>query len=185
MLVRHADAAADAAACARIYVPFVRDTAVSLEEEPPGTAELERRIEQTSARYPWLVAEHEGYLAGFAYASAHRQRASYRWASDVSVYVDPAHQRRGVASSLYRELFAALRRQKLLIACAGITLPNEGSVALHESLGFGLVGIYRRSGYKRGAWRDVGWWQLALAPQEGEPPEPHTAAGPDGVAGSA
>lgn len=180
MLIRpaDADAEADAAACARIYGPFVRETAVSLEEDPPDAEELARRIDATSSRFPWLVAERDGAIAGFAYASAHRQRASYRWAADVSVYVDSAHQRQGVGSSLYRELLASLRAQRLVIACAGITLPNAPSVALHESLGFELVGVYPRIGYKCGAWQDVGWWQLVLAPQDGEPHEPRPPVQP-------
>ena len=163
MLIRPADPHRDAAACAAIYAPFVSDTPVSLEEEPPDTAELERRIASITASFPWLVAEDGGAAAAFAYASQHRPRASYRWAADVSVYVSPTHHRRGIGSALYRELLALIRAQGYRMACAGITVPNDASVRLHESLGFELVGIYRAIGYKLGAWRDVGWWQLPLA----------------------
>src|SRR5207248_8841347 len=101
----------------------------------------------------------------------HRERAAYRWAADVSVYVDPKRHRRGYGRALYRDLLALLAAQGLYIACAGVTLPNEASVALHESLGFAPVGIYRRIGYKLGAWWDVGWWQLSLRePDGGAPP---------------
>ncbi len=170
MLIRRADADRDGGQCARIYAPFVVETVVSLEESAPDSAELSRRIAVGSVSHPWLVAESDGGLAGFAYASRHRERASYRWAADVSVYVDPLHHRQGVASALYRELLQRLRGQGIYVACAGITVPNQASVALHESLGFTMVGVYPRIGYKHGAWRDVGWWQLGLAAQRDEPP---------------
>jgi phosphinothricin acetyltransferase len=174
MQIRLADAVRDAAACTAIYGPFVRDTVVTLEEQTPSVEEFEQRIELTCATHPWLIAEVDGAVAGFAYGAPHRPRASYRWAADVSVYVDPRCQRRGVGRSLYRDLFPRLVAQGLVIACAGITLPNPASVSLHESFGFQPVGVYRRIGFKRGAWRDVGWWQLALSPQDGNapPPEP-------------
>lgn len=171
-MLRPADAARDAAACAAIYAPYVRDGAVSFEQDAPDASEMARRIAQVSATHPWLVAEVEGAVAGFAYASPHRARAAYRWAVDVAVYVDAAHQRRSVGRQLYEELFALLRRQRFQIACAGITLPNDASVGLHEALGFKPVGVYRGIGYKAGAWRDVGWWQLRLVPAAGEPAEP-------------
>jgi len=173
MLVRHADAAADAAACAAVYAPLVRDTVISLEELPPSRTEMEARIQRISRTHPWLVAEDAGALAGFAYASPHRERAAYRWAADVSVYLDPAHHRRGIGSTLYRTLFELLVRQGVQVVCAGVTLPNEPSVALHEALGFKPIGIYRRIGFKAGAWWDVGWWQLELVSTDaGPPPEP-------------
>jgi L-amino acid N-acyltransferase YncA len=173
MLIRHADPARDGAACAAIYAPFVRDTAISLEEVPPSVTEMAQRIERVSLTHQWLVAEDAGTVVGFAYATPHRERVSYRWAADVSVYVDVGHHRRGIGRTLYRELFGLLIRQGLCVACAGVTLPNEASIALHESFGFQPVGIYRRIGWKAGAWRDVGWWQLALvAPDPGVPAEP-------------
>jgi phosphinothricin acetyltransferase len=159
------------AACAAIYGEYVRDTVISLEVEPPDAAEMTHRIEKISRTHPWLVAEDEhGRVVGYAYGSPHRERASYRWAADVSVYIEPGSQRRGIGRALYGALFDMLRDQRLVIACAGITLPNEASVALHESFGFVLVGVYRGIGYKFGAWRDVGWWQLELAPPAGDPP---------------
>lgn len=175
MLIRHADPARDSAGCADVYGPYVRDTVISLEEEPPTTDEFARRIAQFSATHAWLVAEVDAELAGFAYASPHRARASYRWATDVSVYISCHHHRSGVGTALYRALFGLLVRQGFRIACAGVTLPNQGSVAIHESFGFRLVGIYRRVGWKFGDWRDVGWWQLDLAPGA---PDPPTEPGP-------
>ncbi len=173
MLIRHADPIRDAGSCAALYAPFVLQTPISLEEDPPGAGEMARRIERVSATYPWLVAEVDGALAGYAYASQHHERASYRWATDVTVYVDSTRHRRGLGSGLYRSLLHLLTRQGYCAACAGITLPNPASVGLHESLGFAPVGVYRRIGFKLGSWWDVGSWQLQIAsPDSGPPPEP-------------
>jgi len=112
-------------------------------------------------------------LAGYAYASEHRERAAYRWAADVAVYIAPSHHRRGIGRALYRALLELLGRQGVQVACAGIALPNDASVALHEACGFELVGVYHRIGWKAGAWWDVGWWELELiVPTDGPPPEP-------------
>jgi phosphinothricin acetyltransferase len=172
MVIRHADPRRDGAGCAAIYGPYVRDTAVSFEEREPSAEELAERIELTSRTHPWLVADEEGEVAGFAYATSHRDRAAYHWAADVAVYVGEGHHRRGVGAALYGALLPLLVRQGLRIACAGITLPNPASVALHEGCGFELVGIYRRIGWKAGAWRDVGWWQVELVPPTDDRPPP-------------
>jgi L-amino acid N-acyltransferase YncA len=168
--VRDALGERDAAGCLAIYGPYVRDTAVSFEERVPTVEELQRRIHETAATHPWLVLEEAGQIAGFAYGSRHRARAAYRWAADVTVYVAPSHHRRGVGRRLYGELLRRLREQGLRVACAGITLPNEASIGLHRALGFEPVGVYRRIGFKHGAWHDVSWWQLQLAPDGEDPP---------------
>jgi L-amino acid N-acyltransferase YncA len=174
MLIRDADAARDAAACAAIYAPSVTDGVASLEEIAPDAAELARRIADVTARYPWLIAELDGVIAGYAYASQHRARAAYRWSADVTVYVSDAHHRRGVGRALYLRLFELLVQQGYYEAGAGITLPNDASVGLHESLGFRPVGVYRNIAFKFGAWRDVGWWQKTLRRHEPDtsPAEP-------------
>jgi phosphinothricin acetyltransferase len=172
MLIRHADVARDGAACASIYEPFVVDSHVSFEEEPPTALEFAERIERMAQCYPWLVAEDDGVVVGYAYACAHRERAAYRWAADVAVYVAQQSRRRGVGRALYDALLALLARQGVRTVCAGVTLPNDASVGLHEACGFRPVGTYRRIGFKNGAWRDVGWWQLDLVPaDDGAPPE--------------
>jgi phosphinothricin acetyltransferase len=172
MVLRHADPARDAASCAAIYAPFVTDSPVSFEERAPEADEFARRIELTSATHPYLVAEEGARLVGYAYASPYRERPAYRWAADVAVYVAADSRRSGVGRALYEALLALLAAQGIQVACAGITLPNDASVGLHEALGFRPVGIYRRIGFKHGAWRDVGWWQLELAPALSEPPSP-------------
>ena len=172
-MLRHADPDRDAAACAAIYAPYVEGRGTSFEESPPTPAELSARIERISASHAWLVAEIGGEVAGFAYASPHRERRAYRWTAETSVYVGGSHQRTGVGRSLYSGLLDLLVRQRVHVACAGITLPNDASVALHEALGFELVGTYREIGFKAGAWRDVSWWQRILGRADaGRPPEP-------------
>jgi L-amino acid N-acyltransferase YncA len=172
MRIRDARPERDAAACAAIYAPYVRDTPISLEEQPPSASELADRIRKTTETHPWLVAEDDADLLGYAYATRHRERASYRWATDVTVYISRDHHRKGVGRGLYHALFDRLAQQGFRIACAGITLPNAASVGLHESLGFEAVGTYRRIGWKFGAWHDVGWWQLQLEADDAPPREP-------------
>ncbi len=162
MLIRHADTDRDAAACATIYAPSVADGVASLEERAPEPREIADRIRAISRNWPWLVAELDEQVAGYAYASQHRDRPSYRWSADVTVYVSAARQRRGVGQALYVPLLELLAVQGYYEACAGITLPNEASVGLHESLGFAPVGVYRHIAFKHGAWRSVGWWQKTL-----------------------
>jgi phosphinothricin acetyltransferase len=170
-VIRHADPTTDAAACAAIYAPYVADTIISFEEQPPDEQEIRSRIEHYESTHAWLVAESDGAVVGFAYGCPHRERAAYRWAADVSVYIAPHAHRQGVGRGLYTELLDILRQRGVHVVCAGIGLPNDASVALHESFGFVLVGVYRRIGFKLGAWRDVGWWQLELSPPDGVPPE--------------
>lgn len=163
----------DAAAIAAVYAPYVTGSTISFEETPPGEAEMAARM---ANGYPWLVAAAEGEVAGYAYASAHSSRAAYRWSADVSVYIDATRQRAGLGRALYRELFERLRALGHVNAYAGIALPNEASVGLHEALGFTPVGVYEGVGFKHGRWIDVGWWQFRLtpahAPRPTPPPEP-------------
>jgi L-amino acid N-acyltransferase YncA len=162
----------DAAAVLAIYAPIVRDTAISFEVEPPTLVEMAERIATTLQHLPWLVCDRQGEILGYVYASAHRARAAYQWSVDVTVYIHPAARRTGIGRALYTALFALLALQGFFQCFAGITLPNPASVGLHESLGFQAIGIYRRVGYKRGAWHDVGWWQRAFQPRPSLPTPP-------------
>ena len=168
---------ADAAAVRSIYAPIVRDTIISFETDPPDVAEIARRIEHTLPMFPWLVLERDGAFAGYAYASRHRARRAYHWSVDVSCYVDERCRGRGVGGALYRALLAILRRQGFFNAYAGITLPNEASVRLHESVGFRAIGVYPNVGYKLGAWHPVGWWGCEIAAPRANPPEPTALGG--------
>ncbi len=170
MLIRHADADRDAAACAAIYAPSIAEGTASLEERAPEAHEMAERIRIISRDYPWLVAEIDGEVAGYAYASRHHERAAYRWSADVTVYISARHHRRGVGRALYAALFGLLERQGVHEVCAGVTLPNDASVGLHEALGFVPVGVYRDVAFKFGQWHSVGWWQMSLRPRDGAPP---------------
>jgi L-amino acid N-acyltransferase YncA len=162
----------DGAACAAIYEPYVTGTAITFEIEPPAAAEMAERIATASRSHAWLVLEEEGRVVGYAYGARLQPRAAYRWACEVSVYLEPGRRRSGGGRTLYEALFARLRERGFRIAVAGMTLPNEGSVGLHRAMGFEPVGTYRRIGYKLGGWHDVAWMQRRLLDDDGEPPEP-------------
>ena len=167
----------DAAAISAVYRPYVTEAATSFELEAPGEEEMARRITSILAFAPWLVCEGpDAAPVGYAYASKHRDRAAYQWSVDVAVYVRADHHRRGVGRALYQSLFGLLRLQGFCTAHAGITLPNPGSVGLHESLGFRPVGVYPAVGWKSGAWRDVGWWHLPLRERPPAPAPPLSLA---------
>jgi L-amino acid N-acyltransferase YncA len=161
----------DADDIAAIYAPFVRDTVVSFETMVPDGPEMRRRISAGPETHPWLVAEEEGRVIGYAYASQHRTREAYRWSCDVTVYLAESARGRRIGTRLYAELFRLLRTQGFRNAFAGIALPNPASVALHESVGFRHLGTYRDVGFKLDAWHDVGWWQLILSNESGPPAE--------------
>jgi phosphinothricin acetyltransferase len=158
----------DAQAVADIYAPFISDSATSFEAVAPDAAEIRKRISEITPSYPWLVFEANGNVLGYAYASQHRSRHAYRWSTDVSVYIHQSVRNQRVGRALYTALFELLRRQGYFNAYAGITLPNPGSVRLHESMGFATVGVYSRVGFKFGRWHDVLWLQLRLS----DKPEP-------------
>ncbi|MEE8146140.1 MAG: arsinothricin resistance N-acetyltransferase ArsN1 family B [Longimicrobiales bacterium] len=165
-------AESDAPQIAGIYRSIVTDTAISFEEAPPSADEIARRIGSTLESHPWLVCDRDGRIAGYAYATVFRTRPAYQWSVEVSAYTDREARRSGVARALYTSLFAILGRQGFVSAYAGIALPNEGSVGLHEALGFEPLGVYCNVGFKLGRWHDVGWWQLALCNPRDEPDPP-------------
>ncbi|HEY1774494.1 MAG TPA: arsinothricin resistance N-acetyltransferase ArsN1 family B [Gammaproteobacteria bacterium] len=152
----------DAPAITAIYRPYVEGSIISFELVAPPEAVMRERMQKVFAKLPWLVYEQEGAVSGYAYASPHHDRAAYQWSVDVSVYLRQGLQRRGLGRTLYSELFARLVQQGYYTAFAGISLPNAASVGLHESFGFEAVGVYRKAGFKFGAWHDVGWWQKPL-----------------------
>lgn len=154
----------DAADIQAIYAPIVRETVISFEMDAPTIEHMAQRIRDTLPTHPWLVAEQDGQLLGYAYASPHRPRAAYGWSVDVSIYVAECARRHGVGRQLYEALFQILRQQGFVMAYGGIALPNDASVGLHEHMGFVCVGTYSNVGYKNGCWCDVGWWELQLQP---------------------
>jgi len=175
----------DALAIQAIYAPYVAETIISFETILPTVEEMAARIQKTLVKYPWLVyeshertnseqngASHRPTIAGYVYASLHRERAAYQWSVDVSVYVHPAYQRRHIGRGLYTALFDLLRAQGYVNAYAGISLPNPSSVGIHTALGFEPIGVYQKVGYKFGGWYDVGWWGLRLNEAVAKPAAP-------------
>ncbi len=180
MLIRPADPERDAAACAAIYAPSVESTPISFELVPPDAVEFGRRIEKYSKTHQFLVAEEGGEVLGYAYACRWADRAAYDWSVEVSIYVAAGQQGKGLGRALYAELFDRLRAQGFRVAVAGITLPNPASIGLHESMGFEPIGSLRDIGFKEGGWRDVGYWQLYLAPLGDREPASPLPPGPTG-----
>lgn len=165
-------APADGAQLSAIYAPLVRDTAISFEVDPPDAAEMARRVAESLPAFPWLVADAGGEVLGYVYASKHRARAAYLWSVDTTVYIDARVRRGGVGRALYTTLFGILTLQRFCNAYAGISLPNPGSVGLHEAVGFEKVGVYRGVAYKLGAWHDAGWWERVIQSRPSSPPAP-------------
>jgi L-amino acid N-acyltransferase YncA len=161
----------DAAACAAIYEPYVRDTAITFETDPPDAGEMASRIAAAASTHAWLVLEDDRRVVGYAYGGPFKQRPAYRWSCEVSVYLEPGLRRTGAGRALYVALFSRLTARGFRTAVAGMTLPNDASVGLHRALGFEPVGTYRRIGWKNGAWHDVAWMQHTLASTEDPPVE--------------
>jgi len=153
----------DAAATAQIYNHYVLTTTVSFEEHPIDPAEQLARMKSSEiANLPWLVAESNDRVEGYAYASLWRPRSAYRHSVEVTVYVDPQSVGRGVGVRLYTKLFDFLRQRKFRTALATIALPNEASIALHEKFGMRKAAHFAEIGYKMNRWIDVGVWQASL-----------------------
>ncbi|WP_341716096.1 GNAT family N-acetyltransferase [Micromonospora sp. FIMYZ51] len=168
----------DAVACAAIYRPYVLDTTITFETEPPTVAEMAERIEQATRSYAWLVAELDECVIGYAYARPFAARPAYRWSCEVSVYLETGRRRTGAGRALYRMLLPRLVERGYRVAVAKTTLPNDASLGLHAALGFQPVGVHRRIGWKHGAWHDVAITQLALVTDDGPPAPLATSDGP-------
>lgn len=152
----------DASSILDIYAPFILNTAVSFETEVPSIESFSQRILTNEESYPWLVYESDGFIAGYAYASKHRERAAYQWSVECSVYINDRFQQKGIATKLYHALFRILQFQGCRNVYAGITLPNEKSVHFHEKMGFNRIADYKNIGYKLNRWNTVRWYELQL-----------------------
>lgn len=148
---------------AGIYNYYIEQTVISFEEAPLTVAEVERRVLDTTRDFPWLVCADRGQVVGYAYASKWQGRCAYRLTTETTIYLRQGSGGRGYGTAIYAELLARLREQGLHTAIAGIALPNEASVALHERLGFHKVAHFSEVGYKQGRWIDVGYWQKPLS----------------------
>jgi len=162
----------DAVAMLAIYAPYIRNTSITFETGVPAVADFANRISSYLENWPWLVYEKEGQVVGYAYASRYRERVAYQWSVECSVYVHDDHHRSGIARALYTALLSILKAQGFTTVYAVINLPNDRSVAFHETMGFKYFATYEKVGYKLGNWKDVGWWQLQLNDYADEPTTP-------------
>lgn len=153
---------ADAQDLCAIYNPYVLDTSITFEESAVSAAEMADRIQKVQEGYPWIVWDEDGKVLGYAYGSSWRARPAYRFSVETAIYLASECRGKGLGTQLYLELLAELRQRGFHMALGGLALPNEASVALHESLGFTKVGHMKEAGWKFGAWVDVGFWQLSL-----------------------
>ena len=159
----------DAAEMLALYAPYVIQTTVSSEYEPPSLEEFLGRMRSYTTRLPWLTCTVDGEVVGYGYASPHRTRAAYQWSVETSIYVAPEWHRHGIAGAIYAALFELLSMQGYYNIYVGITSPNERSMKFHKAMGFIISGAYQESMYKFGQWRDVLWMGKSLRPHEGEP----------------
>lgn len=164
--------AEDAAAVAAIYNHYIRHTVVTFEEEPVSAEEMAGRIARTQASHPWLVAETDEGVVGYAYAHPWHERAAYRHSVESAIYLDKEATGRGVGTRLYRALLDRLPALGVHTVIGGVSLPNDASVALHEKLGFEKRAHYREVGRKQGRWIDVAYWQLFLPSNDHETDRP-------------
>lgn len=158
----------DAEAIRDIYAPYIETTAISFEREVPSVDEIRTRIEARRPMYPWLVAEtisSEAEIAGYIYAGRFAARAAYDWSVESSLYIAQQYARQGIGRLMYGRLLPILKQQNFRMVYAGIALPNEPSVGLHEAMGFKKVANFDKAGFKFGSWHDVGWWALDLHPE--------------------
>ena len=166
----------DAEQLLEIYTPYVERTAVTFEYDVPSVTEFRQRIAHVLERYPWIVAERDGEIAGYAYASAFKERAAYGWAVETTIYVREECRRAGVGRELYLTLERILAEQNILNANACIAYqeredeyPTKDSVRFHERMGYRLVGQFHKCGYKCGRWYDMVWMEKQIGEHKEQP----------------
>lgn len=149
----------DADQIAEIYNFYVLNTHHTFETEAITAAEMRKRIGEISNNYPFLIAETGGEIFGYAYAALYKPRRAYRFSVEVSVYVKADAKQKGIGKMLYKKLFAELNETETHAIIAGIALPNDASIKLHENFGFEKIAHFREVGFKSGKWIDVGYWE--------------------------
>lgn len=148
---------ADSDAILGIYAPYI-DTSITFEEEAPTREAFQARTDGVLAAHPYLVAELDGKVVGYAYAHELRERGAYRWNSELSVYLAPAAQGHGLGAVLYHALIELCAAQGIKAVYGIVTSPNDPSQRLHENLGFEVMGHQRHAGFTCGQWHDVTWY---------------------------
>lgn len=161
----------DAPALLKIYTPYVEQTAITFEYSVPTLEEFTSRVAGILPKYPYLVAEDNNEILGYAYASAFKARAAYAWSVETSIYVKMGIHKQGIGTALYEALEKQLSRQNVCNLCACIAYPNPPSIAFHEHFGYKTVAHFTRSGYKQNAWYDMIWMEKELCPHT-IPPAP-------------
>jgi L-amino acid N-acyltransferase YncA len=162
----------DAAPILEIYAPFIEHTSITFETDVPTIPEFKNRINKYLETRPWLVAEINGKIAGYAYAGPYRERTAYQWCCESSVYIHHKYYKQKVAETLYKKLLEILQIQGYRNVYAVINLPNAKSVAFHEKMGFEYFASYPNVGYKLGLWKTVGWWNYKMNVYNNEPEVP-------------
>ena len=152
----------DAPEILAIYEPYIRKTTITFEYEVPSVQEFENRINKTLETYPYLVAEEDGQVLGYAYASTYYARTAYNWTTELSIYLHEDARGRGLGSQLYDALEEELEQRGFLRFLACIAVPNEASIAMHEKRGYVQVAHFPKVGYKFEQWHDIVWMQKTL-----------------------
>jgi len=152
-----------------IYAPIIHKSHWSFETEVPTTQEFQKRIERIQDTHPYLVIQIDGRAMGYAYATRLRDRAAYDPSVETSIYMHPDVHGKGLGRRLYSVLFSILELSGYSQLLAGATLPNVGSAAFHEKMGFEHVGVWPKAGYKFSKWWDVGWWHKEIQPTNEDP----------------
>lgn len=153
----------DAGAIAEIYNYYVLNTVVTFEEEPVSVKEMAHRISMVSGVLPWLLCEKDDQILGYACASPWKSRSAYRFSAESTIYLHHLYTGAGIGTRLYSELIYILKNKyPMHTVSGGIALPNPGSIALHEKLGFKKVAHFNEVGWKFGTWIDVAYWQRHL-----------------------
>ena len=161
-MIRHANLE-DAQAICDIYNYYVLNTIVTFEEDIVLADDMADRIKKVSEKYVWLVYEQEGEIIGYAYAGEWKSRCSYRFSVESSVYLKNGFSGKGIGSKLYEALIKNLEKTDIHAVIGGISLPNEGSIALHEKFGFEKIAQFKEVGFKFEKWIDVGYWEKIIS----------------------
>lgn len=154
---------ADTKVILEIYIPYVLNTAITFENDVPQETTFQKRITDTLKNYPYLVAENNGRVVGFTYASSYSKRSAYKWTAEVSIYVATNTRGLGIGHKLYSELEKILKKQNVVNLTACITSDNSNSVSFHEKLGYQISGTLKHFGYKLGKWHDITWMQKRIS----------------------
>lgn len=152
----------DAKEISEIYNYYIKNTIITFEENPVSETEMAERIKSQKPNLPWIVFEENNEIIGYAYASEWKSRCAYKFSIESTVYLKTNKTRKGIGSILYKELINQIKQSDIHAIFAGIALPNEASIALHEKLGFNKVAHFKEVGYKFNKWIDVGYWELVL-----------------------